>query len=84
MRMIGIQRKKLANWLTRNIDLTITLAGVTVIIAEKQFEDYRIRLESIPTNIEFWTLFFGVVVLSIGITSVICYRIILKWNNASN
>ena len=78
--MIGIQRKRLASWLTNNIDLFITLIGIAVVLAAKQLGDYHIGLDNLSANVEFWLLFLGIVVLSIGITSLICYRILLKWD----
>ena len=78
--MIGIQRKKVSDWITNNIDLTITLSGITIVLAVKQVSDYHIVLENPSLNIEFWGLFFGVVMSSIGIASLVCYRVLFKWN----
>jgi hypothetical protein len=82
--MIGTQRKRLANWFTHNIDFSITLSGITVVIAAKQLGNYNMELDSLSANVRFWLLFFGIEVLSIGIASLVCYRILLRQNKFSS
>jgi len=78
--MVGIQRKRVVDWFSNNIDLFIILSGIVVVLVAKLLEDYKIGLDNISANVGFWLLFLGIVMLSIGIASLICYRIILKWN----
>lgn len=82
--MIGIQRKRLADWFTNKIDFVVTLTGITVILVVKQMGYYHTIIDNLSTSVEFWLLFMGVIVLSIGIASVVCYRILFKWSKFVN
>ncbi len=76
--MIGIQRERLANWCNHNIDLLIVACGAVILTYVELIGDY---MNIIPNlNYGFLILLAGVIMLSIGVSALICYRILLRWH----
>ncbi|GEM_PF-2391990 len=74
--MIGVQRGKLANWCNHNIDLLIITCGVLILAYIETMDSY---LNLVPDpGYGFWVLLLGVVLLSIGLAALICYRVLLR------
>lgn len=75
--MIGVQKGRLANWCNHNIDLLIVACGALILAYVEILDGY---LNLVPSSdYGFWILLFGVITLSIGIASLICYRVLLRW-----
>ena len=77
--MIGVQRGKLANWCNHNIDLLIIACGALILAYIEILGNYP-SLSPSP-DYGFWALLLGVVMLSVGIAALICYRILLRWHS---
>ncbi len=74
--MIGIQKKRLAKWCNHNTDLLICSCGVIVLAYKEVFNGY---LNQVPNpNYGFWILLSGVIISSIGISALVCYRVLLR------
>ncbi len=74
--MIGVQRGRLADWCNHNIDLLIIAVGVLIIAYIEASNNYLNLVPSLDYG--FWMLLVGVVMLSIGIATLICYRVLLR------
>ena len=80
--MIGIQKKRLANWCNHNTDLLIISCGATVLAYKEILNEY---LNLVPnSNYGFWVLLSGVIISSIGISALVCYRVLLKYHGFSS
>lgn len=76
--MIGVQRGRVVNWCTHNIDFLIVTLGAIILACLELFDNYlQINLTS---DYGFWALLLGVITLSVGISAIICYRVLLRWH----
>ena len=77
--MIGIHKGRLADWCSNKIDLLIIVVGVVILFSASQL-GVTLNLNTASQDIGFWTLLIGVVILSVGMSALICYRVLLKWH----
>ncbi|HKU32653.1 MAG TPA: hypothetical protein VJR22_02245 [Candidatus Nitrosotalea sp.] len=76
--MIGIQKKRLADWCNHNTDLLIISCGVLVLAYIEILDRY---LNLVPnSDYGFWILLSGVIISSIGMSALVCYRVLLRWH----
>ncbi|HJU14631.1 MAG TPA: hypothetical protein VJ792_09275 [Candidatus Nitrosotalea sp.] len=74
--MIGVQRGRLANWCNHNVDFLIIASGALILAFVEVLGTYT--NPSTSPDYGFWALLAGVVMLSIGIAALVCYRILLR------
>ncbi len=74
--MIGVQRERLASWCNHNADLLVIACGALTLAYVETLATVTNPYPNI--DLGFWGLFFGVVMLSIGISALVCYRVILR------
>lgn len=77
--MIEIHKGRLAKWCNKNLDLLIIAVGAAILFSANQFVGH-LNLDDMWQNIGFWAVLIGVVMLSVGMSALICYRILLKWH----
>ncbi len=78
--MIGIQKRRLANWCNHNTDLLIVICGLAILVYTKVSGTHPYLI----TNYEdtgFWLILIGVIILSIGMAALVCYRFLLRWHS---
>jgi hypothetical protein len=76
--MIGIHKKRLAEWCNNNLDLLVIAIGIIILLVANQLVNV---LNTRWQEAGFWTFFIGVVTISVGVSALICYRILLRWHN---
>ena len=75
--MIGIHKRRFIDWCNSNPDLLIIVIGAIILFASDQLVnlfDFNPEWQ----GVEFWALLIGVITISVGVSSLICYRILLK------
>lgn len=77
--MIGIQKRRLADWCNHNTDLLIVICGLAILLYTRVSGTHL----SLITDYEdtwFWLTLSGVIILSIGMAALVCYRFLLRWH----
>lgn len=74
--LIGIQRGRLANWCNHNVDLLIIASGALILALVEALGRYANTVTD--PDYGFWALLAGTVILSIGTSALVCYRILLR------
>jgi hypothetical protein len=78
--MIWIHKKRLFEWCNSNLDLLIIVTGMVILSVARQLVD-ALDLDTRWQNAEFWIFLTGVIIVSVGASALICYRILLKWHS---
>jgi hypothetical protein len=77
--MIGIHKKRLAEWCNNNLDLLVIVTGITILFVANQLVNV---LNTRWLDAGFWAFFIGTITVSVGVSALICYRILLRWHNS--
>jgi len=75
--MIWIHKRRFTDWCNNNLDLLIIATGIIILFTADQLVN-SLDFNSGWQGIEFWALLIGVVTISVGVSALICYRILLK------
>lgn len=78
--MMGIHKRRLAEWCNNNLDLLVILTGIIILFIANQLVNV-LNLNTRWQYAGFWTFFIGVITVSVGMSALICYRILLRWHN---
>ncbi len=81
--MIGVHKRRLVDWCSNKIDLLIIVVGAVILFSASQLGG-SLNLNTASQGIGFWALLIGVVILSVGMSALICYRVLLKWHGFFN
>lgn len=73
--MRHILRGRLADWCNGKIDIVIVTCGV-LILAYGESSGYNAKSQAL--GYDFWTVLTGVIMISVGIAAMLCYRILLR------
>jgi len=78
--MIRVHKPRFADWCNNNLDILVIITGIIILFAADQLVN-TFDLNPGWQGIEFWTFLIGVVTTSVGVSALICYRVLLKEHN---